>query len=181
MSFVLRLHLFAHASTDALTAARFPADEPLSERGLRELARVSPPVVDHALTAPQRRTVDTAATLGMHAEPDAALRELDYGAWTGLPTSAVPEADLAMWLTDPHAAPHGGESIAELIDRIRSWLDAMAVRSGRWLAVTHPSVVRAATVCALEAPASAFWRVDVRPVSVTRLHARDGRWTLRLT
>ncbi|MGV9743764.1 histidine phosphatase family protein [Rhodococcus zopfii] len=181
MSLVLRLLLFAHASTDALAVARFPSDDPLSDRGRRELRRVHPPVVDHALTAPERRAVETAAALGARAEPDAALREVDYGNWTGRSMSEVPEADLAAWLTDPHAAPHGGESIAALLDRTRCWLDTMADRSGRWLAVTHPSVVRAATVCALGAPASAFWRVDVRPVSVTRLHARDGRWTLRLT
>ncbi|MBH0122126.1 histidine phosphatase family protein [Rhodococcus sp. HM1] len=181
MSLVLRLLLLAHASTDALADVRFPADDPLSDRGRRELRRVHAPAVDHTLSAPERCTVETAAALGMCAEPDAALRELDYGTWTGRPMSAVPEADLAVWLTDPHAAPHGGESIATLLDRTRCWLDTMAGRSGRWLAVTHPSVVRAATVCALGAPVSAFWRVDVRPVSITRLHARDGRWTLRLT
>ncbi|WP_068155007.1 histidine phosphatase family protein [Rhodococcus phenolicus] len=180
MSLVLRLQLFAHASTDALAEVRFPADEPVSDRGRRELERVRPPVVDHALTAPERRTVDTAAVLGVRAESDTALRELDYGTWAGKPMSTVPEADLAAWLIDPHAAPHGGESIVALLGRTRGWLDEMGGRSGRWLAVTHPSVIRAATVCVLEAPASAFWRVDVRPASVTRLHARDGRWTLRL-
>lgn len=181
MSAVLRLQLLTHASTDAQTVARFPTDEPLCVRGRRELARATPPVVDVALTAPERRAVDTAAALGLHAEADPALRDLDYGAWAGLSMAAVPPADLTAWLTDPHAAPHGGESIVALLDRTRCWLDSMAAGSGRWLAVTHPSVVRAAVVCAVGAPASAFWRIDVRPATITRLHARGGTWTLRLT
>ncbi|CAM2929650.1 histidine phosphatase family protein [Prescottella defluvii] len=180
MSVVLRLLLLAHASTEALASARFPSDEELSGRGRRELARMSTPIADHALAGPERRARDTAAALGLVSEPEAALREIDYGAWAGLPMSAIPEPDLAAWLTDPDAAPHGGESVAMLLDRVQDWLDSLADRTGRWVAVTHPSVVRAATVCALGAPASAFWRVEVRPTGVARLQGRAGRWTLRL-
>jgi broad specificity phosphatase PhoE len=33
-----------------------------------------------------------------------------------------PEGIIA-WLTDPSAAPHGGESIENLIDRVGLWMD----------------------------------------------------------
>jgi hypothetical protein len=36
-------------------------------------------------------------------------------------------------------------------------------------------------VHALGAPLDAFWRVDVAPLSITELHAHDGRWTLTRT
>jgi hypothetical protein len=38
--------------------------------------------------------------------------------------------------------------------------------------------VKAAVVAALDAPAPAFWRIDVAPLSITELHAHDGRWTV---
>ena len=33
-------------------------------------------------------------------------------------------------------------------------------------------------VAALDAPPIAFWRIDVAPLSITELHAHDGRWTV---
>jgi broad specificity phosphatase PhoE len=81
-------------------------------------------------------------------------------------------------MTDPDAAPHGGESLAQVLARVRGWLDAQAGLSGTAVAITHAGVVKAAVVAALDAPPSAFWRIDVAPLSVTELHAHDGRWTV---
>jgi len=80
-------------------------------------------------------------------------------------------------LTDPARAPHGGESIVELIERVANWLESL---NGPTVAVTHPALIRAAIVHALGAPPNAFWRIDVEPVTCTILHFRSGRWTLRL-
>jgi broad specificity phosphatase PhoE len=81
-------------------------------------------------------------------------------------------------MTDPDAAPHGGESLAALLARIGEWLAAQARLDGTAIAVTHAGVVKAAVVTALDAPTSAFWRIDVSPTSITELHAHDGRWTV---
>ena len=175
---VVRLTLLAHASTEAQRAVRFPADEPLSQRGRRELGRAAAPVADRVVVAPERRTTETAAALGATAGVDPALRDLDYGDWAGLAMDEVPAAGLHEWLTDPHAAPHGGESVAALGDRVAGWLDELA--PGRVVAVTHPAVIRAATGYALGAGPRSFWRIDVRPLARVRLHGRSGRWSLRL-
>lgn len=175
-----RLFLVAHASTHASEEARFPCDEPVSDRGRRELARATAPVVDRWVCGPERRAVDTARTFGSAVEIEPALCDLDYGNWAGRTMDELPEDDLETWLTDPAAAPHGGESVGDLITRVGAWLATMGAGHERVGAVTHPAVVRAATVCALAAPASAFWRVDVRPLGVTCLRGRPGRWTLRL-
>ncbi|WP_371483120.1 histidine phosphatase family protein [Kitasatospora sp. NBC_00315] len=53
-----------------------------------------------------------------------------------------------------------------------------AVR-GPLLAVVEPDVVRAAVLHALGVPGPAFWRLDVRPLSVTELSGRAGRWNVR--
>ena len=91
----------------------------------------------------------------------------------------VEPAELAIWLTDPAQAPHGGETVVQVIERVRRWMDSLASRRGRFVAVTHPAVVRAAILVALDAPAKSFWRVDIAPVSRTVLHFRGHAWTLR--
>jgi broad specificity phosphatase PhoE len=84
-------------------------------------------------------------------------------------------------LSDPAASPHRGESIVDLIARVRGWLSDVATAGKDTLAVTHPAVVRAAVLVSMNAPAQSFWRIDVAPLTVTRLHCRDGVWTLRAT
>lgn len=183
-----RLRLLAHASTAAVAEARFPLDEPLSARGLRELGDpAAAPAgseprepADHMLAAPEARARATAHALGMDYAVEGALREIDYAAWAGRTMERIDEKDLAAWLTDPAAAPHGGESVQQLLRRVGTWLDSVAGRGDRVAAVTHQSVMRAAVVHALGAPADAFWRIEVRPLGAVRMTARGGRWTVRV-
>src|SRR5262249_36002249 len=104
-----------------------------------------------------------------------------YGRWSGSTMDAVqsedPEGILA-WLTDPNAAPHGGESMEDLIGRIGRWTDEQRDAS-HVIAVTHPAVIRAAIVQALRIPAQTFWRLDISPLSLTDLRFSRGVWTLR--
>jgi broad specificity phosphatase PhoE len=81
-------------------------------------------------------------------------------------------------MTDPEAAPHGGESVASFAARVGRWLDGQAQLGGRAVAVTHGGVVKAAVVHALGAPLAGFWRIDATPLAITELHAHDGRWTV---
>lgn len=177
-----RLLLVRHASTDAVRAAAFGADEPLDASGAAAARLLALPRADEVLVSPARRAAETAqhARLPVTAvEP--ALAECDFGRWAGLSLSEVadrePEAVKA-WMTDPAAAPHGGESLLAVLARVRGWLEAQAARSGTAVAITHAGVVKAAVVAALDAPPAAFWRIDVAPLSLTELHAHDGRWTV---
>jgi len=86
---------------------------------------------------------------------------------------------VARWLSDPAAAPHGGESVVDLVDRVGRWLDSVTDQRTRVVAVTHPAVIRAAVLLALDAPPKSFWRIDIAPVSRTTLHHRGQAWTLR--
>ncbi|MFC7614658.1 histidine phosphatase family protein [Actinokineospora soli] len=104
----------------------------------------------------------------------AALRDLDAGAWRGLPLDAVPPGDLTRWLADPtHPAP-GGESVADVVARVGAWLAAPARRLA---VITHPAVLRAALVHALSAADQSFWRIDVAPGAQLVLRGGPGRWT----
>ncbi|MBU9766889.1 histidine phosphatase family protein [Mycobacterium sp. TNTM28] len=180
MSEIVRLSLVSHAMTDATAAGRFPIDEPLSALGHRQAdAAAEPGDVDAAYCGPEKRARQTAELLGLSAVVDSRLADLEYGSWRGAGLSDVPPADLAVWLTEPSQAPHGGESVVELVERVRGWMDGLASARGRIVAVTHPAVIRAAVLVALDAPPRSFWRLDIAPLSRTVLHLRGQAWTLR--
>jgi broad specificity phosphatase PhoE len=111
------------------------------------------------------------------------LRDWDNGRWAGRRLDDLqaeePEA-LAAWLSDPDAAPHGGESLSALCRRVAAWLAACNRQEGRMIAVTHQPVIRAAIVSVLDAPLRSFWRIDVAPLSIADLRGDGVRWRLRL-
>jgi broad specificity phosphatase PhoE len=178
-----RLLLVRHASTDAVRAAAFGADEPLDAGGRVAAAALSArlPRADEVLVSSALRARETASAAGL-AVTGSAPGECDFGSWAGRTLRDVAEADEAgvhAWMTDPDATPHGGESLTALLSRVRSWLASQAaIASGTAIAITHAGVVKAAVVAALDAPPIAFWRIDVAPLSITELHAHDQRWTV---
>jgi broad specificity phosphatase PhoE len=180
---VRRLYLVRHAPTTATRAAAFPLDEPLDERGRSAAARCPVPACESIVSSPALRCRETAALAGLDpVNVDDALAECDFGSWAGRSLADVQGADpdaAAAWMTDPDAAPHGGESLSEFVARVGAWLDRQAIAGpGRVGALTHGGVVKAALVHALSAPLRAFWQFDVAPLSITELHAWDGRWTV---
>ncbi|GAB2507760.1 histidine phosphatase family protein [Nocardia heshunensis] len=184
MSTVTRLTLITHAITDAVQSARFPADEPLTPQGERSAAAAGGlPGLDPTLIlcAPETRTAQTANALGLNGTPEPALRDLDCGDWSGKSMEDLAPEQLMSWLTDPAHRSHGGESITDLLPRVRTWLDDLAGSGDRILAITHPAIVRAAVLSTLNAPPESFWRIDIPPLTATTLHHRPPAWTLRTT
>jgi broad specificity phosphatase PhoE len=179
-----RLILICHASTAAVRSSSFPADEPLDEHGRADAAALAGrlPGADRRLAGPELRARETANALGFDAAAEPALRDCDYGSWSGCSFDDVcarePDA-VARWLDDPAAAPHGGESILQLLARVGDWLDGEQRLAARTIAVTHAAVIRAAIVRAIGAPPQSFRRIDIAPLSVTRLSGADGRWNLK--
>jgi broad specificity phosphatase PhoE len=178
-----RITFISHGVTDAIRRASFPADESLEEREAGRLAalRWSAPRAQTILAAPEQRTQQTAQALGLAAARCDALRDCNYGSWTGRQLAHIEEEDpvgLITWLTDPSADPHGGESVAMLVDRVGRWLDEQA-SAEHTVAVTHPSVIRSAIVYAFGAPIASFWRVDISPLTLTDLRFNGRFWTVR--
>ncbi len=175
-----RLLLVRHASTEAVRSAAFGSDEPLDERGRALAARLRLPRCDEVLVSPARRTHETASHAGLVAT-GVAPAECDFGRWAGLSLRSVAEREpdaVRAWMGDADAAPHGGESLRELLARVGGWLERQAPLDGTAVAITHGGVIKACVVSGLCAPAAAFWQVDVAPLSITELHAHDGRWTI---
>jgi len=180
---VKRLLLARHAATSATRTAAFPLDEPIAEgcaaaaAGLAELVRPGAEV----LVSPALRCRQTATAAGLTARVEPRLAECDFGAWGGRTLAALHAerpAEVAAWIADPAAAPHGGESLRTFAARVADWLDEQAGEDGTTLAIAHGGVVKAALVHALGAPLDAFWRLDAAPLAVAELHAHDGRWTV---
>lgn len=163
--------------------AAFPVDEPLDEAGRTAAAQLVGRLGrGEALCSPALRARETAAAAGLDATVDPALGECDFGSWGGRSLEDVHAAEpdaVGAWMTDPDACPHGGETLTALLARVAGWMAAQAAVDGRAIVVTHGGVVRAAVVHALSAHAPSVWRIDVAPLSMTELHARDGRWTVR--
>ena len=180
----LRAVLIAHAPTAATASAAFPQDEKLDERGRMKAAALAGHMRygGRIYFAPERRTRETAAALGLAGGVEVALGECAYGLWAGRSIAGLHTKDsqaLAAWLSDPLFRPPGGESIAELVSRIAAWLDLQARGEGRLIAVTHPAVLRAAALHAIGAPLEAFWRLAVAPLSELRITYEAGKWQLQ--
>lgn len=190
----LRVMLVSPALNPALREARFDGDTPLDPSGARAARTAAPhlPTADRYAAGASARCRATARELGLGAPDD--LEEApsgwELGRWSGLRLDQVAAAEpaaVAAWASDPEAAPHGGESLRGLLDRVGAWLDSDARDGGtearqrgvvRLLAVVEPPVVRAAVTHALSLPPAAFWRLDTGPLTLTTLTGRRGRWNL---
>jgi broad specificity phosphatase PhoE len=178
-----RLVFICHASTDAVRRSAFPADEPLDGIGKREALGLagSVPHADRIWSSPELRARQTAQVLGLNAAVEPALRDCDYGSWSGQSFDEVsarePDA-VAIWLRDPAAAPHGGESLLAFMQRVATWLSGELIQHRRSIVITHAAVIRATLVHAIAATPQSFWRIDVAPLSFTQLSGNEGRWNL---
>jgi broad specificity phosphatase PhoE len=179
-----RLTLICHASTKALRAATFGGDDPIDDVGRRKAEELAGSIrrADQVWTSPALRARETAAALGLTAAVEERLRDCDYGRWTGKKFTQVLVREprkLASWISNPSSAPHGGESIPQVMERVASWIREPGRDKIHTVAITHAAVIRAAIVFVIEAQLQSFWRIDVAPLSLTDLRTNGRRWVLR--
>ncbi|WP_434563391.1 histidine phosphatase family protein [Pseudomonas sp. R1-6] len=178
-----RLTLMCHARTAAQKSARLGLDEPLDAGWLAKRPEIGRQYhhVRHLLCGPELRTRQTAALLGDSPVVTPALADCDFGRWRGASIDellATEPQHLQAWCDDPDAAPHGGESVSQLCRRVGDWLASLEKTPGRWLAVTHPFVIRAAMMNVLGCQPAMFNRIDIEPLGVVDLRF-NGVWRLR--
>lgn len=162
-----------------------PADTSDTET-LEDLARMLPAQAV-ALVTPLARTGQTARALAAaglrlpRPEPVPALMEQHFGAWQGRTWGHLLDADppdpavAAFWADPATAAPPGGESFAAVRARVALALETLSERhTGRdIIAVVHAGTVRAAVAHALDLGPAAALRIQVAPLSLTRLDRLD--------
>jgi len=112
-------------------------------------------------TSPLRRCADVGRWLrrwGWRHVQDAALAELDFGAWDGQPWSCIAKAEVDAWVADfAHHRPGKGESLQQLLQRAARWSmapspepspGAIVVTHGGWMLARRWGVNRPVPVAA---------------------------------
>lgn len=109
---------------------------------------------------------------GLPLTRDRRWRELDFGAWDGLPPAQVDSAALAAFWDDPEAnPPPEGECWSALTARIGS---ALGEASGDTLVVTHGGAIRAALACLFGFGQRHLWAFDLPYACVVSLRIWPG-------
>ncbi|MCU1688632.1 MAG: Phosphoglycerate mutase [Jatrophihabitantaceae bacterium] len=186
-----RLVLVRHGSTIHSAERRLSGrnELPLTDKGnaqARALAARMAKLTDVAavITSPLLRTRETAAhiadAVGLDVVVEAGFQEVDFGEWEGQTFTELAQADaaaLAAWSGSPTSAPPGGESFAQLAQRLRPARDkVLAGYPGRTvIIVSHVTPIKMLLVDSLGAPLDSLYRVFLDPASVSIVDHPDGR------
>ncbi|MHC0614493.1 histidine phosphatase family protein [Komagataeibacter oboediens] len=112
--------------------------------------------------------------------PQAALTAPDMGAWHGQSLKDLPPDDVARWVADAGFTPPGGESRAAHLHRMTRWLDALPPAPAQITVLAHATVVRAIVVAALGGSAAMLSRLDIAPLTRSRL-TRHTAWRVAIS
>ena len=123
--------------------AHIPGEDELQQL----LSRLTRPVT-RLHTSPLRRCRDLAGELapmlGLEVQADPRLSEIDFGRWEMKRWGDIPRAEIDLWAEDIEGArPHGGESVAQMVQRVSIYVTEIANDQGDVLAVSHLGVARA--------------------------------------
>lgn len=172
------LWLIRHAPVaDGLLSGRRDAEALVDPAAARALAQaLGRP--GRLVSSPALRCLQTAAALWpeLRAETDARLWEQDFGAWEGRAPADLPDLGPLSPEALAAAAPHGGESFADLVARTLPALEALAT-GGTVAVVAHAGTVRAALARATgHAPGALAFQIA--PLSLTRITAAPAGWSV---
>jgi probable phosphoglycerate mutase len=187
--------LLRHGQTPMSVEKRYAGrtDVPLTETGLTQAAaaakRLASAGIDAIVASPLQRTVQTAevvaAVTGVPVTTDEGFQETDFGDWDGLTFAEVRErwpSEMTAWLADPAVAPPGGESFAEVSERVIAALArVLADRAGqRVLIVSHVTPIKTLVAAALLAPPPALFRMHLDVAALCEIDwYADGPAVLR--
>ncbi len=187
--------LLRHGQTPMSVEKRYAgrSDVPLTDTGLRQAAAAAKRLASAGLgaivTSPLQRAVQTAeavaAVTGVPVLTDDGFRETDFGAWEGLTFAEVRErwpSEVTTWLADPAVAPPGGESFAQVSNRVTAALDRVLASRDREriLIVSHVTPIKTLVAAALLAPPAALYRMHLDVAALCEIDwYADGPAVLR--
>jgi probable phosphoglycerate mutase len=143
--------------------------------------RLSSENVSSLQSSPSRRARETAHPIadatGLSVNVTDAVDEIDVGEWTGRTFAELEgDRDWQHWCSARAVArPPGGESMAEVQERIVGHLDRTRSLQPEWrvVVVSHADVIKAAILYYLGLSLDAYDRIDIGPASITRLVVAD--------
>lgn len=184
-SVVTTTHLLRHGETIHTAHKRFSGtggdDPPLNDNGVEQSHRAGRHLatiggIDLVVSSPMARTRQTADIVAEHLAADVVvdddIRECNFGDWDGRTFSEVQRDDqeaLDVWLASTSVAPPGGESFDEVEARVCSARDRLLAEYGgsNLLLVTHVTPLKTLLRLALDAPAHAYYRIEIKPASLS--------------
>jgi probable phosphoglycerate mutase len=196
----LRVILVRHGQTAWNLGAgperfRGRTDLPLDATGEAQAARVGGRLANTDVAAiyasPLQRARQTAAPLaerlGLPVQPHDGLLDINYGLWQGLThaeaATAYPELH-RLWRTRPDRVRFpGGESLADVRDRLHTLLDQLAeAHPGRTVVLVGHQIVNKVLACALlDVELDQIDRIGQEPAALNVFEQRPERWdVLRL-
>ncbi|GAC1343396.1 MAG: alpha-ribazole phosphatase [Acetobacteraceae bacterium] len=120
--------------------------EPAATGAAALIATAGEPV-ERIITSPLARALEVARHVaretGAPLHTDDRLAEMDFGAWEGQAWSALPRAEIDAWAAAPlDYRPGGGESVAQMLARLRRAWTNIASSAETTLLVTHAGPIR---------------------------------------
>lgn len=190
-----RLICWRHGETDASVNGRYSGDTgsdgpELTERGRQQAQRTADYLkkiggIDAVVCSPARRAQQTAQMLTDDYTVIDDLHEMDFGTWEGLTFGQAHDKDPELhstWLSDPAAAPPGGESLNQVSRRIKGVLAELTDTHGpaNIVVVTHATPIKALIKLALDAAPAIYYRtqIDLSSLTIIEFYA-DGPTCLR--
>ncbi len=167
-----------------LTGRNYPVT--LNHRGHRQAEWLAERVFAYPVAAlyssPVERCMETAATishrLGIPVQRAEALKEVDFGAWSGLEFSKLHAEKQwrAFNAVRSLNAPPGGETFAALMAReLAFFQEIQRLHPNQWIAaVSHADVIKAALAWVLGMPADLFGRLEIAPGSLSAVELGEG-------
>ena len=180
MSEVNRLWLIRHAPVAGPQGVIHCNDAPADTGDAAAFAalRAKLPAEAAHFASPCRRTLETAAALGLRPKPEPNFREQDFGEWTGRRHDDLARelgaAYHEFWRAPANGRPPGGESFADQVVRVREGF--LLLPPGDVVLVVHSGTVRAALAIALEMAPEQALRFVIDPLSLSRIDRLAGGW-----
>ena len=167
-------------------------DSPLTDLGRRQAdavaARLSRVPIAALYSSDLGRAVATAeavsSSCGQRVVSDSRLREQDLGRFEGMGIDEIQQAFSDLYAEHkartPDTAAHGGESAAQVRDRVMSFIDEVVERHlGETLVVvTHGGVMAVVFWTLLETPFDVSKRIRVGNTGVGTFPRDEDGWTL---
>ena len=170
-----------------MKTGRFPSGDEPAERDALAAFRLHADEATRVIASPAHAARETAACIARAFDIDPAFDDIDYGRWRGHSIREIGEREpesIAAWLADPHAHPHGGESIAMLSERVIDGIECIEREAlfRRCIVVTHAIVVKAAVAHALGKALSSIRAMNFAPLSFATLERSSAAhaWTVEL-
>jgi alpha-ribazole phosphatase len=189
-----RLFLVRHGETDWNLGRRYQgqSDVPLNDRGLRQAEATARHLAEKEISlivsSDLRRARQTAEAIALRCklpvQEDQRLREMSFGAWEGMTHDEIQArwpGEREAWFADPvRIAPPGGETLAQVSDRVRSALDEIVKRSagGTAVLVAHGGVLRTLICLAVGLDPQVQWRFRIHEASISEVQVYDGTGAL---